>query len=68
MLSKGSYLIEEKLLKGSYQREVVEGELSKQSFTRQPNPEGVIYGNFPHRVAHPLKIIYEHLWLIDGHF
>ena len=27
---------------------------------RQPNPEGGIYGNSK-------KIIYEHLWLIDGH-
>ena len=26
-----------------------------------PTPKGVIYG-------HSKKIIYEHLWLIDGHF
>ena len=32
-----------------------------------PTPKGVIYGHFPHRVAHPKKN-YEHLWLIDGHF
>ena len=30
---------------------------------RQPNPRmGVIYGNFPHRVAHPRK----KLWIIYG--
>ena len=32
-----------------------------------PTPKGVIYGHFPHRVAHP-KNFYEHLWLIDEHF
>ena len=35
--------------------------LSKQSFTRQPNPEGGYLWTFK-------IIIYEHLWLIDGHF
>ena len=35
---------------------------------RQPTPNGVIYGHFPHRVAHPPpKKFMNNLWLIDGH-
>ena len=52
MLSKGSYLIEEKLLKGSYQREVIEGELLKGSYQNKasrasPTPKGLFMEIFP---------------------
>ena len=36
--------------------------MTKQCFTRQPNPERGLFMDIQK------KIIHEHLWLIDGHF